>query len=157
MSKDYLELIEQLINIGYKHAEYDSAFKADLNKLLDEKTRSKKRTGEKRTYRDILDGRSDITKVVYVDRRDDGNTIFGKAFEFSSKTIKELETAGYYDAKIAIQAAFLRNAIMDLTDKGVLTEQEENLLEQQLSAAMTYIKHEQQEKAAVALDDLIDK
>ena len=157
MTTDYLELIEQLINIGYKHAEYDSAFNADLKKLLDEKTRSKKRTGEKRTYKDILDGRADITKVVYVDRRDDGNTIFGKAFEFSSKTIKELETAGYYDAKIAIQAAFLRNAIMDLTDKGVLTEHEESLLEQQLSAAMTYIKHEQQEKAAVALDDLIDK
>jgi predicted acylesterase/phospholipase RssA len=157
MTTDYLELIEQLINIGYKHAEYDSAFNADLKKLLDEKTRSKKRTGEKRIYKDILDGRADITKVVYVDRRDDGNTIFGKAFEFSSKTIKELETAGYYDAKIAIQAAFLRNAIMDLTDKGVLTEHEESLLEQQLSAAMTYIKHEQQEKAAVALDDLIDK
>jgi hypothetical protein len=52
-----------------------------------------------------LDGRADMTKVVYIDRRDDGNTIFGKAFEFSSKTIGELETAGYQDAKIAIESA----------------------------------------------------
>jgi NTE family protein len=105
MTTDYIELVEQLINIGYKHAEYDSAFKADLEKLLNEKTKSKKRAGEKRTYRDILDGRADITKVVYIDRRDDGNTIFGKAFEFSSKTISDLETTGYHDAKIAIEAA----------------------------------------------------
>ena len=105
MTTDYIELIEQLINIGYKHAEYDSAYKADLEKVLNEKTKSKKRTGEKRIYQDILDGRADITKVVYIDRRDDGNTIFGKAFEFSSKTIGELESAGYHDTKSAIEAA----------------------------------------------------
>jgi hypothetical protein len=94
--------------------------------------------------------------VVYIDRRDDGNTIFGKAFEFSSKTIRELETAGYHDAKIAIQAASMRNAIMDLGDKNVLTEHGESSLEQKFSAAMTYAKREHPHKAAVALDDLID-
>jgi NTE family protein len=155
MTSDYLELIEKLINIGYKHAEDDSVFKADLEKLLNEKTKSKKRAGEKRTYKDILDGRADITKVVYIDRRDDGNTIFGKAFEFSSKTIRELETAGYHDAKIAIQAAFLRKAITDLHDKSVLTEHDQSSLEQKLSAAMTYAKHEDPQKSATALDDLI--
>src|SRR5215210_369941 len=157
MTTDYLELIEKLINIGYKHAEDDSVFKADLEKLLNEKTKSKKRAGEKRTYKDILDGRADITKVVYIDRRDDGNTIFGKAFEFSSKTIRELETAGYHDAKIAIQAAFLRKSIMDLHDKSVLTEHEQSSLEQKLSAAMTYAKHEDPEKSATALDDFMDE
>ena len=157
MTSDYLELIEKLINIGYKHAEDDSAFNTDLKKLLGEKTKSKKRAGQKRTYKDILDGRADITKVVYIDRRDDGNTIFGKAFEFSSKTIRELETAGYFDAKIAIQAAFLRNAIMDLHDKSVLTEPEASSLEQKLSAAMTYARHEHPQEAAAALDDLINE
>jgi NTE family protein len=157
MTTDYLELIEKLINIGYKHSEDDSVFKADLEKLLNEKTKSKKRAGEKRTYKDILDGRADITKVVYIDRRDDGNTIFGKAFEFSSKTIRELETAGYHDAKIAIQAAFLRKAITDLHDKSVLTEHEQSSLEQKLSAAMIYAKHEDPEKSATTLDDFIDE
>ncbi len=157
ITTDYLELIEKLISIGYKHAEDDSAFNDDLKKLLSEKTKSKKRAGEKRTYKDILDGRADITKVVYIDRRDDGNTIFGKAFEFSSKTIIELETAGYHDTKIAIQAAFLRIAITDLHDKSVLTEHEQSLLEQKLSAAMTYAKHEHPQKSATALDDLINE
>ncbi len=157
MTTDYLELIEQLINIGYKHAESDDAFKDDLTTLLDEKTKSKKRSGEKRTYRDILDGRADITKVVYIDRSDDGNTIFGKAFEFSSKTIKELEAAGYKDAKIAIQSAFLRNTITDLHDKNLLTEEDESSLEKKLSKVMTYVKHQYPQKAAVALDYLIEE
>jgi NTE family protein len=157
MTTDYLELIEKLINIGYKHAEDDSVFKTDLEKLLNEKTKSRKRAGEKRTYKDILDGRADIAKVVYIDRRDDGNTIFGKAFEFSSKTIRALETAGYHDAKIAIQAAFLGNAITDLHGKGVLTEHDQSSLEQKLSAAMTYAKHGDPQKSVTALDDLIDE
>jgi predicted acylesterase/phospholipase RssA len=155
MTTDYIELVEQLVNIAYKHAENDSAFKADLEKLLNDKTISKKRTQERRTYRDLLDGRADITKVVYIDRRDDGNTIFGKAFEFSSKTISELETAGYNDAKIAIEAAFLRNVIMDLGTTRVLTADEERSLEQKFSAAMTYTKHEHLQKAVAALDDFI--
>jgi predicted acylesterase/phospholipase RssA len=157
MTTDYLELIEKLINIGYKHAEQDSAFNTDLEKVLNEKTKSKKRAGEKRTYKDILDGRADITKVVYIERRDDGNTIFGKAFEFSSKTIKELETAGYHDAKLARQAAFLQNAITDLHDKSLLTEHEASLLEQNLSKAMIYTKHMNPLKAAGAIDDFIEK
>ena len=157
MTTDYLELIEKLINIGYKHAEQDSAFNTDLEKVLNEKTKSKKRAGEKRTYKDILDGRADITKVVYIDRRDDGNTIFGKAFEFSSKTIKELETAGYHDAKLATQAAFLQNAITDLHDKSLLTEHEASLLEQNLSKAMIHTKHMNSQKAAGAIDGFIEK
>jgi hypothetical protein len=40
MTIDYLELIEKLMNIGYKHAEDDSAFNADLKKLLNEKAKS---------------------------------------------------------------------------------------------------------------------
>jgi hypothetical protein len=94
---------------------------------------------------------------VYIDRRDDGNTIFGKAFEFSSKTIKELETAGYHDAKLARQAAFLQNAITDLHDKSLLTEHEASLLEQNLSKAMIYTKHMNPLKAAGAIDDFIEK
>ena len=155
MTTDYLELIEQLINMGYKHAEYDSSFKADLEKLLNEKTKSKNRVGEKRSYRDILDGRADLAKVVYIDRRDDGNTIFGKAFEFSSKTISELETAGYRDANIAIHAAFLRNSMMGLGSRGIVTANEEGSLEQKLSSAITYAKHNHPQKAAAAIDDLI--
>jgi hypothetical protein len=41
-------------------------------------------------YRDLLEGRFDIANVVYINRKDDGQTIFGKASEFSTKIIETL-------------------------------------------------------------------
>jgi NTE family protein len=156
MTTDYIKLIEQLVNVAYKHAEHDEAFKADLEELLNEKkTVSKKRTGERRKYGDLLDGRADITKVVYVDRRDDGNTIFGKAFEFSSKTISELEKSGYNDARIAVVTEFIRNTIKSLGDRLVLSSDEEELLEQKLYAATTLTRHQNITKAVATLDDIV--
>jgi len=51
-----------------------------------------------RKYKDIIEGRFDIAKVVYIDRKDDGNTIFGKAAEFSTKTITKLKEDGCKEA-----------------------------------------------------------
>ncbi len=48
-----------------------------------------------RTYKDIIEGRFDIVNVIYIDRKDDGYTIFGKAVEFSTKTIKKLKKDGF--------------------------------------------------------------
>ena len=48
-----------------------------------------------RKYKEIIEGRFDIAKVVYIDRKDDGNTIFGKAAEFSTKTVSKLKEDGY--------------------------------------------------------------
>ena len=39
-----------------------------------------------------------MAKVIYIDRKDDGNTIFGKAAEFSTKTIDQLRNEGYKEA-----------------------------------------------------------
>jgi predicted acylesterase/phospholipase RssA len=51
-----------------------------------------------RKYKDIIEGRFDIAKVIYIDRKDDGYTIFGKAAEFSTKTITKLKEDGYKEA-----------------------------------------------------------
>lgn len=45
---------------------------------------------KKRKYRDLVEGRFDIANVVYINRKDDGQTIFGKASEFSTKVIETL-------------------------------------------------------------------
>jgi hypothetical protein len=58
-----------------------------------------------RTYRDLIEGRFDVTKVIYVNRRDDGQTIFGKAAEFSRETMENLKDQGYTDAQIAFDFA----------------------------------------------------
>ena len=98
-------------------------FVSDYNKLLDEtKTHSKGRREEaeleqsaasrtkktiesSRTYRDLIEGRFDVTKVIYINRRDDGQTIFGKAAEFSRETMENLKAQGYTDAQAAFDFA----------------------------------------------------
>ena len=42
-----------------------------------------------RKYKDLIEGRFDVASVIYIDRKDDGNTIFGKAAEFSTRTINQ--------------------------------------------------------------------
>jgi len=61
-------------------------------------------TASNRKYKDIIEGRFDIAKVVYIDRKDDGNTIFGKAAEFSAKTINNLKEDGYREANNLLSA-----------------------------------------------------
>jgi Patatin phospholipase len=51
----------------------------------------------------MIESSSDIVKIIYVDRLDDGNTIFGKAFEFSNRTVNQLQESGYNDAQIALE------------------------------------------------------
>jgi NTE family protein len=102
-------------------------FQTEYKKLLDEKTHSKGRREEaeferslvlkslalktkrsmesSRTYRDLLEGRFDVTKVIYVNRLDDGQSIFGKAFEFSRETMENLRVQGYKDAQVAFDFA----------------------------------------------------
>jgi NTE family protein len=133
MISDYLILHGQLKNLAIKciNALADDDIKKDLrhkfdteyNKLLDEmKPHSKgRREGAEferslalktkrgmessRTYRDLVEGRFDVTKVIYVNRLDDGQTIFGKAFEFSRETMENLRVQGYKDAQVAFDFA----------------------------------------------------
>ena len=130
---DYLILHGQLKNLAINciNALADDDIKKDLqykfeteyNKLLDEtKSHSKGRREEaeferslalktkrsmksSRTYRDLVEGRFDVTKVIYVNRLDDGQTIFGKAFEFSRETMENLRVQGYKDAQVAFDFA----------------------------------------------------
>jgi predicted acylesterase/phospholipase RssA len=132
---DYLILHGQLKNLAIKCinrlAEDDkekaiamqNRFDKEYNKLLDEtKPHSKGRREEvelerslvintkkniegTRTYRDLIMGRFDVTKVIYVNRRDDGQTIFGKAAEFSRETMENLKDRGYKDASVAFDFA----------------------------------------------------
>ena len=130
---DYLILHGQLKNLAIKciNALADDDIKKDLQhkfdteykKLLDEmRPHSKGRREEaeferslalktkrsmerSRTYRDLVEGRFDVTKVIYVNRLDDGQTIFGKAFEFSRETMENLRVQGYKDAQVAFDFA----------------------------------------------------
>jgi hypothetical protein len=111
MTTDYLILHGQIKNLAMKYIDpFDKSkvedFEKDYKKLLDDDRQthsSKRRTSEKRTFKDLIEGRFDVTRVVYIDRQDDQDTIFGKAADFSRETIVDLEKEGYNDTQKAIQ------------------------------------------------------
>ncbi len=69
--------------------------KDDSNEGIEE---NKSKFISNRKYKDLFEGRSLLAKVIYIDRKDDGNTVFGKAAEFSTKTINKLRDDGYKEA-----------------------------------------------------------
>ncbi|MGA7692503.1 MAG: hypothetical protein WCA61_09375 [Nitrososphaeraceae archaeon] len=111
MITDYLILHGQFKNLAMKYIDpFDKTkvkdFEKDYEKLLEDDRQthsSKRRASEKRTFRDLIEGRFDVTRVVYIDREDDRDTIFGKAADFSRESILNLEKEGYNDTQKAIQ------------------------------------------------------
>lgn len=111
MITDYLILHGQIKNLAMKYIDpFDKSkvkdFEKDYEKLLedDKQTHSSKRSAsEKRKFRDLIEGRFDVTRVVYIDREDDRDTIFGKAADFSRESIMNLEKEGYNNTQKAIQ------------------------------------------------------
>ncbi len=110
MTTDYLILHGQIKNLARKHIglfdkDKIKAFEDEYDEILNNtKTHSsKRRETEKRTFRDLVEGRFDVTRVVYIDRKDDPDTIFGKAADFSRETMISLEKEGYSDAQKAIK------------------------------------------------------
>jgi NTE family protein len=98
MTSDYVHLAKRLIETLEKNGLKDKA-----EEIINEITQvSRKRSGAKRTNKDLIEDRFEISKVVQIERSDDGDTIFGKAFEFSSLTIRHLKNQGRLDADIQL-------------------------------------------------------
>lgn len=100
---DYIDLSKATIDLAFRYTNDNSAFESDLKSLLSLETRSKGRNRIYRKYGDLPAGRFRIIKVGYIERVDDGNTIFGKAFEFSYRTVNDLRASGYRDASERIR------------------------------------------------------
>jgi NTE family protein len=109
MISDYIILHGQIKNLALKYLnkyarDKVTQFQKEFEEILDKKeAKSKKRSkSTSRPYRDLIEGRFDLVKVIYIDRKDDGNAIFGKAAEFSSSTINKLREEGYNDAQMTV-------------------------------------------------------
>jgi NTE family protein len=108
MTTDYINLsrqLQELVNEA-KNKIRDSKDKdtidTKLKNLLSTETKSRRRNGEGRLYKELIEKLFEISKVVYIERSDDGNTIYGKSFDFSSFTIQQLKQKGYDNAKAQI-------------------------------------------------------
>ncbi len=93
---DYVSLAKDLISFatgkGISQDEIDSAVLSKYAKY------TTKRSGDKRKYSDLMEGRFHLEKVVTIERKDDKNSISDKWADYTKETINELISAGEYDA-----------------------------------------------------------
>jgi hypothetical protein len=126
MITDYIILHGQMKNLALKHIDiFDKnmirEFEDEYQSLLGGLTHSHKRSSEydlvtsdddttatgpkgDRTYTDLIKGRFDVTRVTYINRKDDKDIIFGKTADFSKKTMNIIKNKGYNDARAALDA-----------------------------------------------------
>lgn len=100
MVSDYVHMSRELIDL----AEKKGANEDEIHKIIDAKAKSMSRNGINRQYKDLLNGRFEITNVIRVERNEDGdNDIVGKAFDFSTRTIGQLREQGYKDGRACME------------------------------------------------------
>jgi NTE family protein len=98
-SDAFLEDLKNLLDIKIpKSTKHGAITKKNMNHSEDNYDNHNTKFTSERKYKDIIEGRFDIANVIYIDRKDDGNTIFGKAAEFSTKTINKLREDGRLEA-----------------------------------------------------------
>ena len=72
------------------------------------------------TYRDIVDGRTSISKVWRIDRRDSSSSLFGKTTDFTNSSIIDLILEGEKDAIISLNKMQVLFALEDLIADGII-------------------------------------
>jgi NTE family protein len=117
---DYVDLANELIELAKLHGLTEDV-KMILKKAAKGFSRSR---GESKKYKDIIEGRIDITRVWRIDRSEDPNDIFGKSTDFSPTSIAGLIRDGMNDAKLSINWMEIQFTVQDLMDEGILFQQE---------------------------------
>jgi NTE family protein len=91
---DYYNLTNSLMELARKKG----ATKTEIDTILDMQSKSSHRTGVRRTYRDLVNKKFDITKVIRIERSVDKDDIANKWCDFSLGTITNLFNQGIKDA-----------------------------------------------------------
>lgn len=135
---DYVDLTKQLKNL----AEQKGASKEEINHILNSCATSINTKGKRRKYGDLLEGRFRLTKVVHVDRMDDGNEVNEKVFDYSYKTIEELMNVGYRDASVQMDLQQIKDGIMELAKRNwnSCVKGDENNIHQELEESVYQIQ-----------------
>jgi NTE family protein len=90
---DYYNLAKSLKELAEK-----KGADGELDKILETESKSSHRNGDPRHYRDLLDDRFDITKIIRIERSTDKDDIANKWCDFSLVTISKLFDQGIEDA-----------------------------------------------------------
>jgi NTE family protein len=107
---DYVDLVRRLKNL---------VSDKEVKHILEGYASSIDTKGRRRRYKDLLEGRFRLTKVVRVDLKDDENQINDKIFDYSYKTIEELMKTGYNDALIRMDMQRVKDGVLDVARRNV--------------------------------------
>ncbi|HEY7082598.1 MAG TPA: patatin-like phospholipase family protein, partial [Nitrososphaeraceae archaeon] len=98
---DHVTIIDKLKDLARIYIAPDklNEFENDYKKFLKlTKAKSKLHPKEVRMYRDVIDSRFGLTKVIRIENMDYKDSISGKTADFTSKSIRDLIALGYSDA-----------------------------------------------------------
>jgi NTE family protein len=90
---DYIELVRELIILAKEAGVKDK----DISSLLNQRTKYHGMNLRPKLYKEIVEGRFDINRIIRIERKNDENTISDKTFDFSSGTIMQLIKDGFED------------------------------------------------------------
>jgi NTE family protein len=96
---DYINMSKQLVDAinTVSNPSEKKRLEQELKRILGTSAKSTSRGGKERHYRDLLEGHFDV-EVFRIERSEDDETdIFGKAFDFSYRTIDQLRMQGEQD------------------------------------------------------------
>lgn len=97
---DYIDLFNETKNIAFKFIPDQNklAFTKAINNLLngtdDKNPKSKKRSGEERSYGDLIYGRFKLNKIITIEHRDDPDSISNKWADYSEESINRMISDG---------------------------------------------------------------
>lgn len=137
MVSDYVDVAKQLRGLARRKG----ASKDEIDEILDRRTRSKSRKGhEARKYKNLLDDRFKLLRVVRIDRKDAGNEVADKVFDYTLNTIEELIKEGYHDTLVQIAIQNIKDGIGRLANKSGKNNSEDSHIES-LKKELILIQH----------------
>jgi predicted acylesterase/phospholipase RssA len=134
MISDYYNLSSALKDL----AERKGVPKAEIDTILNMPSKSSHRTGELRTYGDLVDvdERFEITKIIRIERSADRDDIANKWCDFSLGTISKLFEQGTLDALKTLAKEVMRSKSIQLKEEKV---KEEIMISESIQDARTQL------------------
>ena len=108
---DYYNLANELLDL----AKRKGASKEEIDEILLLPAKSIKRTGIRRKFKDLLESRFELLRVVTIEHKDDPNSISNKWADYTEETINKLFSEGEeFDTKATVRIAPPGEKIIDL-------------------------------------------
>lgn len=163
---DYIDFVKRMRNLAAEaisELPTSNRKKKILQDSLDNtipqmRTKSTKRTGERRFYQDLIKGRFNLNKVLRIERKEDDNTISSKWQDFSSGTISQLLKNGYREGSFQMDIYLQIDKVRDLVKRGKLTQDEaDDIVLDLIKIKRNYLTARKEKDAEIELQEIIQK